>query len=125
MPKAEKPKLTVKQMRFVKAVAEGKNKREAAMLAYDTTDPDTASTIAKENLQRASVIEALHAELSRQGITLEKIIKPVANALNHEEVEMQLKGHDRAMRIIAPRNESPTFNNFGVVISEQRNKYDI
>lgn len=119
--------ITIKEAKLVKGIAEGKTRQAAALAAYDTTDPATASAIASETLKKPNVQEALHMELERQGITLEKIVKPVANALNSEEVELQLKGHDRAMKIIAPRNgEGATVNiNFNQHVQEQRDKYGL
>jgi phage terminase small subunit len=104
----KKPKLTVKQAKFVKGVAEGKTKTQAAVDAGYGNNPDSARAIANEALHNPSVLNALHMELERQGITLEKIIKPVTNALDSDSIELQLKGHDRVMKIVAPRSEGGT-----------------
>lgn len=84
MPKTLK--LTVKQAKFVKAKAEGKTGVEAAMSAYDTTDYFTANAIASQNLQKPSIQEALHAEFKRQGITLERIVRPINEALDANKI---------------------------------------
>lgn len=113
MPKKD---LTIKQKKFVKGVAEGKPAYKAALEAYDTDDPNTANAIAVENLQKPMVKEAIEAEMEKQGITMEKIIAPVAKALNATHIvkasdglpldtgvpdlEMQLKGHDRAVKLM-------------------------
>lgn len=120
------PKVTVKQARFVKGIAEGKKKRDAARDAGYSGSPETLSVTASEVLKKPNVQEALQAELEKQGITLEKIVRPITNALNSDSVETQLKGHDRAMRIVAPRLDTPTFNfNFGTVVNGDREKYGI
>lgn len=122
---AKKPKLTVKQAKFVKAVAEGKPGYKAAMEAYDTNSPNVANTIAVENMQKPTIMEALHIEFEKQGITLEKIVKPVANALDSEDIELQLKGHDRAWKMIAPKTagNGTTINNFGTIVGEMKDDY--
>jgi hypothetical protein len=78
--------LTVKQAKFVKAKAEGKTGVEAAMAAYDTTDYFTANAIAVQNSQKPSIQEALHAEFKRQGITLERIVRPINDALDANKI---------------------------------------
>lgn len=92
--------LTVKQRKFVKAVAEGKPKYKAAMEAYDVKEPTTAAVMASETLSKPNIQEALQVELARQGITLEQVVAPVTRALADDSIETQLKGHDRAVKIL-------------------------
>lgn len=119
------PKLTMKQTKFVKEVAKGKTGEAAALSAYNTDDPNTARSIASENLTKPNIREAIEKEMERQGITIESAIKPVAMALNANimgktlagnivdsgvpDVDMRLKGHDRAMKLMgAHKEEKPT-----------------
>lgn len=126
-PTIKTPKLTIKQAKFVKAKAEGKTGVEAAMIAYDTDSYSVANAIAGENLRKPSIREALHAELSRQGITIEKIVKPVVNALNNENIEIQLKGHDRAIKLLGvDKQEGGTTNyNFINVANTDRDEFGL
>ena len=139
------PSITIKEAKLIKGIAEGKTKQQAALEAYDTTSPATASSIASETLKKPNVREALYAELARQGITLEKIIKPVADALDAKiriksvvsgetveidapDLEMNLKGHDRAVKLMGLQNtgEGGTTNfNFISVQSQDKSEYGI
>lgn len=101
MPQAKRPKLTVKQAKFVKAKAEGKSGTQAYMEAYGTTNANVAKVEASRTLTKPNVQEALQAEMARQGITLEKIIKPVADALEAEKVHIVGNG-EQAMAEIVP-----------------------
>ena len=86
--------LTQKQTKFVKAKAEGKTGVEAALIAYDTTDYNTAGTIAVENLQKPTIKQALDYEMAKQGITMEAIIRPVKEALTAEKVSFGGSGEE-------------------------------
>ncbi len=110
---AKKPKLTIKQAKLVKGIAEGKPKIVAAVEAGYGNSPGSANSIAHETLQNPTVREALDAALERQGITLDAVIKPVGDALRHDELEMQLKGHDRAAKLMGlNRYDNPVSVNF-------------
>lgn len=141
---AKAPKLTPKQAKFVKGVAQGKPGTIAALEAYDTDNYNTASTIAVENMQKPSVKEAIDKEMEKQGLTLEKIIAPVTKALDstikvktqdgeiidtgQADLEMQLKGHDRAVKLMSfgQKREDAGGNtfNFTQINNELKNKYE-
>lgn len=108
--------LTQKEIKLIRGILEGKTKRQAALEAYNAKTPETASAMASETLSKPNVQEALQLALSKQGITIEKVVEPVTKALNatvkirtqdgvvvdteEPDLEMQLKGHDRAMKIL-------------------------
>lgn len=102
MPVVDKPPttkrraLTTKQRNFIKEKASGKTGVAAAQAAYPTVDYNTARAIASENLSKPNIQEALHAEMAKQGITLEAIIAPVKEALSAEKVAIVGNG-DQAM----------------------------
>jgi phage terminase small subunit len=118
-----KPKLTVKQAKFVKAKAEGKTGVEAAMIAYDTTDVRTAAAISSENLTKPNIQEVLNNAMEKAGITVEAAIAPIGEALRNDELDMRLKGSDRALKLMLPKAETTTNINFGTVINEMKDKY--
>jgi len=91
----KKPKLTVKQAKFVKAKAEGKTSTEAAMIAYDVKTERTAAVIGAENLTKPNIQDALYAEFEKQGITLEKIVKPISDALEASKPEFEKNDEGR------------------------------
>lgn len=76
-----KPKLTMKQAKFVKAKAEGKTGTEAAMIAYDVKDSRVASVISAENLAKPSIQQAVQESMERQGLTVDQVVKPIVDGL--------------------------------------------
>jgi phage terminase small subunit len=131
--KVPKPKTTIKQSKLVQGIVAGKTKRQAAADAGYSGSPETLSVTASEVLKKPNVQEALQAELARQGITLEQIIAPVAKALKAkvrvktidedgryeigeaDDIEMQLKGHDRAVRLVLPRQQDGVTTNYNFI----------
>jgi phage terminase small subunit len=100
--KVKKPRaLTTKQRKFVKAKAEGLTGVAAAQIAYDTTDYNTAAMIASDNLRKPNIQEAVQAEMAKQGITLEAIIRPVKEALEADKVSIVGNG-EKAMAEVTP-----------------------
>lgn len=54
---------------FVRELVNGESGTQAALKAYDTTDPIVAKSIASENLSKPTIREALNEALSSNGIT--------------------------------------------------------
>lgn len=122
------PRLTRKQVTFIKEFSKGKTGEAAALASYNTQDPNIARSIASENLTKPNIREAIDKELERQGITIEKAIEPVRLALEANkqtttimgnvvdtgvpDVDMRLKGHDRAMKLMGVGREEATTNMF-------------
>ena len=65
-----KKKLTIKQTKFVKHYVKTGNGTESALIAYDTSNPEVANSIAVENLQKPSVQEAVAESLKSAGLDL-------------------------------------------------------
>lgn len=132
--------LTVKEAKLVKGVVQGKPKYKAAVEAGYS--PKSARSIATETLKKPNIQEALQAEMMKQGITLEKIIKPIKDGLEAEKVHIVGNG-DQAMAEITPdhatrlkssqmaqtilgankNNDGGTTNNFIQINQTQRDKY--
>ena len=132
--------LTVKEAKLVKGVVQGKPKYKAAVEAGYSEK--SARSIATETLKKPNIQEALQAELAKQGITLEKIIKPIKDGLEAEKVHIVGNG-DQAMAEITPdhatrlkssqmaqtilgankNNDGGTTNNFIQINQTQRDKY--
>lgn len=112
--------LTVKETKLVKARAEGKTISDAAKIAEylpNATD-ETRRVEASRTLQKPHVQEALQVALEKHGITLDRAIEPISKALvatkveikgndtdGHfaevvEDLDMQLKGSDRALKLM-------------------------
>ena len=77
----KKPRrLTTKQRKFVQNKAAGMTGVAAAQDAYGV-DYRSANVIAVENMQKLTIKEAIESEFEKQGLTPEKIIKPIMEAM--------------------------------------------
>lgn len=123
----KKPKLTPKQAKFVRGIAEGKTNTDSALEAYDTDSYETAAVIATENLKKPNVQQAVELARVKLGITPERALKPIDDALNSDDLEMRLKGSDRALKImgIANKDNSGTSIQFNQIQINQKGKYDL
>lgn len=102
------PELTPKQSAFIREyIANGGNGTKAAQVAYDTNSYNSAQSIASQNLDKPVITEALIKTMRRAGVTDEMIVKPVIEALTAvnadgtPNLDLQLKGHDRVMKMIS------------------------
>lgn len=144
MPKVPEGKLTMKEIKLIRGILEGKTKRQAALDAYDTKSLETASVIASETLAKPNVQQALQAALYKQGIDIDKVVAPVAKALEatikirtengvvdteEPDLDMQLKGHDRAFKIMSMgiKKDDNGDGDFHLHLhqDQQRAKYDL
>lgn len=137
-----KPKLTPKQAKFVEGIAKGKPPTVSALEAYDTDNYGVAATIASENMNKQNVKDALVPILEKHMISLDSAIAPIGKALTAtkvvihgnkedafaevvEDLDMQLKGSDRALKLmgIGQDKSGDTINNFGQMIVSKGSKY--
>jgi len=137
--------LTPKEIKLVKGIAEGKTKRQAAMDAYNTKTIETAGVVASEVLRKPNVKDALAEAFERHGITIDAAIAPVGKALTAtkvvitgsdkdghfaevvDDIDLQLKGHDRVMKLMGIGKEdtggTKVINNFITLSAEKKDKY--
>jgi isocitrate dehydrogenase len=106
MSAAKKPKLTVKQTKFVDAyIKNDGNGQEAAKAVYDVANDNVARNIASENLTKPNVKEAVQQALEAHGLTIDLVTKPIADgmkAVKLQEIEGKLKAlPDHAVRLNA------------------------
>lgn len=138
-----KPKLTMKQAKFVKAKAEGKTGTEAAMIAYDVKDSRVASVISAENLAKPSIQQAVQESMERQGLTVDLVVKPIVDGMTavksgfNKDGEYLEFGPDHSTRLKASgmaldlmgaksRGEGTNVNiNFNQIAQEQKDRYGI
>jgi hypothetical protein len=71
---------------------------------------DVAANIANENLKKTTIQEALHIALEKAGITVDLAVAPISQALKDDDLDMRLKGSDRALRLMLPKTDNPTVN---------------
>lgn len=136
-------KLTIKEAKLVKAKVQGKTMAQAAKEAgyMPNASDETRRREAYNITQKPHVKAQLQKELAKQGITLEAIVKPIADGLKAEKVSIVGNG-DQAMAEITPDHnvrikssqiaskwmgvdtvtDSPN-TTFVQVIKEQTNKY--
>lgn len=100
MNKVKKPKLTVKQAKIVKGKAAGEVQRKIGLEVYPNATPASASVLVSRELKKVNVQEALAAELEKQGITLERIVKPINDALDATKAVVMGRGDDTFVDII-------------------------
>lgn len=115
-----KTKLTPKQAKFVRGIAEGKTNTQSALEAYDTESYEVANAIAVENLQKPSIQEAVEIARVKLNLTPERALKPIDDALNDDDLEMRLKGSDRALKIMGITGKKEP-SNTNVFIGNQFN----
>ena len=104
-------KPTLKQKAFVEEyVRNGGNGTQAALKTYGTDDYKTAQNISSENLSKPIVMEELIKTARRLGVTEEKIVSPVVDALDSEDLDMRLKGHDRMVKMLNGKDVGVSLN---------------
>lgn len=139
-----KQKLTVKQAKLVKGRAEGKTILQAANDAnYLPNAKDEVRRVeASKTLQKPYVKEALDIAFKKHGIDLDSAIAPIGKALKAtkvqihgngeeafaevvEDIDLQLKGSDRALKLmgVSSKDENGSTYNFVQVINNKADKY--
>jgi phage terminase small subunit len=121
----KKPKLTPKQIKFVKGVAEGKSQTQAALEAYDTTSIDVAKNIGSDNLTKPNVREALDIAMVKLNLTPERALKPIDDALNDDDVKTRLMGSDRALKLMQPKESGGININFNNITKNDSDEFNI
>lgn len=98
-------KLTAKQEVFAsELIKNGGNATAAAQVAYPNATYGSAKTIGWENLTKLDLAKAIRAEFSKQGVTLEKAVKPIVKGLEakdkegNDDLTKQLMAHDRWLK---------------------------
>lgn len=126
-----KPKVTVKEAKLVEGVIAGKTKRQAAKDAgYNNSTPAGLSVRASNTLKKDNVQEYYAELMAKHEITVERALKPISKALDAkktvvssdgdnasynevDDLDMQLKGSDRALKLLgvsAPENTTTNYN---------------
>ncbi len=91
-----KPKITVKEAKLIKGIAEGKTKRQSAIDAGYTGSLETVQVTASKVLKKPNVQEALAIALEKYNITPDRTLQRVSEALDAEKVSIVGNG-DQAM----------------------------
>lgn len=103
--KAKTRALTPKQEAFVaEYVRNGGNASAAARKAYPNQNESSATQQGWQNLRKLELAQAIREEFSRQGVTLEKALKPIVKGLEAkdksgaDDLNKQMMAHDRWLK---------------------------
>lgn len=84
--------LTLKQKKFISEyLSNGGNGQKAALITYDTQDPNTARSIASENLIKPNVREYIQRKNKKHEITVELVLERLRHAIDSEDPVIMLK----------------------------------
>ena len=105
MPKTKEKALTPKQEKFVaEYVKNGGNAKQAAIKAYPEQNENSAAQQGWQNLQKLELAKAIRQEFAKQGVTLDKAIKPIVKGLEakdkdgNDDLQKQMMAHDRWLK---------------------------
>ena len=105
MPKTKEKALTPKQEKFVaEYVKNGGNAKQAAIKAYPEQTDASATQQGWENLRKPELAAAIRKEFAKQGVTLDKAIKPIVKGLEakdkdgNDDLQKQMMAHDRWLK---------------------------
>lgn len=106
MPAKKKEKrLTPKQEAFVaEYVRNGGNASAAAKKAYPNQTEHSAEMQGWQNLKKPELAKAIRDEFNRQGVTLEKALRPIVKGLEAktkdgaDDLTKQMMAHDRWLK---------------------------
>jgi len=103
--KAKDKRLTPKQEIFsAELIKNGGNATAAALKAYPNATYASAKTIGWENMTKLDLAKAIRKEFNRQGVTLEKALKPIVKGLDavdkegNDDLDKQMRAHDRWLK---------------------------
>ena len=83
---ASERKLTPKQEAFVaEYVKNGGNAKAAAIKAYPEQNENSAAQQGWQNLQKLELARAIRQEFAKQGVTLDKAIRPIVKGLEAKD----------------------------------------
>ena len=98
-------RLTPKQEIFkAEVVKNGGNATAAAQVAYPNATYGSAKTIGWENMTKLDLAKAIREEFNRQGVTLEKALRPIVKGLEAktkdgaDDLDKQMRAHDRWLK---------------------------
>lgn len=114
--------LTIKQTQFVEEyLRNGGNATQAVIVVYKCSY-NSARTSASRMLTNANIQEAISNYLSLAGLSvvdvIDMTIEPVMRGLNaklkdgRDDIDTQLKAHDRAMKLILWANGDPNWRKY-------------
>ena len=128
-------KLPIKQAKYVKAIIEGKSQRQAGLAAGASTGV-AADKYANRLSKNVNVQDILKEALAKHNIDLDNSLAPIGKALHAmkmneftgeitEDLGMQLKASDRALKLMGVGQDKDTFSaKYVQIINEKGSIYN-
>ena len=137
----KKPTLTIKEVKLIKALVAGKSMGQAGMIATGSSTPASGATQAGRLLKSDDVQQALAIAFEKHGITLDSAVAPIGKALLAtkvqitgqgdqafaevvEDIDLQLKGSDRALKLMGLNNNDSGTTNYNFINVAKTDKDD-
>lgn len=131
------PKETLIVKAKVDATLNGESQNSAARKLWPNQTPGSAAVSMTTALKKPNIQEAIAAEFKKQGIDLETVLSPVVKSLKAQknvyedgvvvgetdDIELQLKGHDRAAKLLG-LNQNTTEVNLTYIDASNTQKDD-
>ena len=130
--------LTPQQIAIVNGKAQGKTQAEIGHEVYPNQTPGAAAVSVSRQLRKANVQDELQAALAQRGITIDRAVAPIAEALEatrpatdtrHEtpDYAVRLRAADMALKLLVPTHTSVELANanFMQVVTAQHQRYGI
>lgn len=112
--------LTMKQTKFVKEYTKTGNGLKAAMKAYDTTDQNTACSIASENLRKPNIKLAIEDACNKSKLTVQHSINRLKKCIDSDKDDSVLRGLNIFFNIIGANvHKIETTSEINVNINEK------
>ena len=100
-------KPTLKQQRFIaEYVANGGNGVQAALIAYETNDYNTANQIARDNLQKPTIQREIAKRAEKVGLNVEDALRTVKEGMDAEDSKgnpqwgARLRASDMTLKLV-------------------------
>ena len=127
-------KLKRKQKAFIaEYVANGGNGVQAALKVYNTNDYNTANQIARDNLQKPTIMREIEKQMNDTGLTVKKAINAINDAYDAEKKgspdhNVRLRSADMTLKLADayPKNREVSHQHhhlYQTVIQEFSKKY--
>lgn len=122
-----KPKLTMKQAKFVEGIAQGKTKTDSYVEAYEVSPETPRKSLHEMASQTSSIPQVKEALEDLFG--LEETKQIVSNvhklAISAQDEKVQLEASKEWLNRAIPKSSgNATINNFGQMVVQAKDKYD-
>jgi len=108
----QKKPLSIRQAKIVRGKVQGKTHQELGPIVFPNATPESARVMISKELNKITVKEALQQAMEKLNLTPERILKPIDDALDDDDVRTRMMGTDRALKVLQMTSkEEPTNTN--------------